>query len=420
MTLSFSRSDSVGASIEASSTSCNAPADSAPLRNCFRLDRNVEATSATRVAGVLAERTSPLKIAHVVDSMEIGGAEKLTATLCRLQRAREHKVSVHCLYLVGVLGEELQAEGFDVILHRPPSFLGLMRSLYREFKRSTPEVVHCHNATAAVIAALPARLAGVKTVIATRHGWVNPPYHLRRELRFALASRWCDWIVGVCQGTRTNLLAAPLAARNKITHIYNGALPANRGAVPRPKSGFTLLQVGRLVPAKDHATLLQAVALARTRIPDVQLWLVGDGPLGPSLRTLSNELGVSDCVTFFGEQNDVSPFMVAADLFVMSSVTEGLPVSLLEAMSVGLPAVVTDVGGMGEIARLFGAATLIPPSDPLAMARALCEAAERRHELAKRGQLACHCYQENFTPEHMLDEYMRLYNGCASQPHAVV
>ena len=356
------------------------------------------------------QRTAQLKIAHVTDSMEMGGAEKLTATMCRLQRDRGHTPSVHCLYQVGVLGEELQSEGFEVILHRPSSFFHLVRSLYRTFRSSPPDVVHCHNATAAILAAVPARAAGVKSIIATRHGLVKPPYQLRRELKFALASRWCDWIVGVCEGTRTNLLAAPFAARDKIIHIYNGALPADIRAVPRPKTGFTLLHVGRLAPTKDHATLLRAFALTRAHYPDLQLWMVGDGPLESNLRDLSKELGLSDCVTFFGEQVDVSPFMLAADLFVISSITEGLPVSLLEAMSAGLPAVVTDVGGMGEIARLSGAVTLVPSSDPKGLAEALCNAVARRQELPKMGRLASFCYEQYFKPERMLDEYMSLYN----------
>ena len=374
----------------------------------------LEVASFAPVAGAQAEPAAPLNIAHVVDSMEMGGAEKLTATLCRLQRDRGHSASVHCLYGVGVLGEELRAEGFEVILHHPPAFFHLMRGLYRSFRRSRPDVVHCHNATAAIIAAFPARRAGVKTVIVTRHGLVKPPYQIRRELKFALASRWCDWIVAVCEGTRTNLLAAPFAARDRIIHIYNGACPADLRAVPRTKRGFTLLYVGRLAPLKDHATLLRAVALTRSHHPDVQLWIVGDGPLQLSLQKLTYELGLKDSVTFFGEQPDVSPFMLAADLFVSSSVTEGLPVSLLEAMSVGLPAVVTDVGGMGEIARLSAAVTLVPSSDPQGMAAALSDAMARRQELPKLGQLASFCYQQYFRPERMLDDYMSLYNRCVS------
>jgi len=377
----------------------------------------MEVASSIPLASASSERKSRLRIVHVVDSMEMGGAEKLTATMCRLQRDRGHTASVHCLYVVGVLGEELQAEGFEVILHRSRSFFPLMRGLYRTFRRSRPDVVHCHNATATILAALPARLAGVKTVIATRHGLVKPPYLLRRELKFALASRWCDWIVGVCEGTRTNLLAAPFAARDRIIHIYNGASPADIRAVPRQKSGFTLLYVGRLAPLKDLATLLHAVALTRPHHPSVQLWIVGDGPLEPSLRKLSDDLGLKECVTFFGEQADVSPFLLAADLFVSSSVTEGLPVSLLEAMSVGLPALVTDVGGMGEIARLSGAVTLAPSSDPEGMAGALCSAVARRQELPRMGKLASHCYEQYFRPERMLDDYLTLYNrGTSHRP----
>src|SRR6202163_2939544 len=342
------------------------------------MDSLMEAPSFTPVATGLVKRASPLRIAHVGDSMKMGGAEKLTATLCRLQRDRGHTASVHCLYRLGVLGEELQTEGFEVILHPPCSFFFLMRSLYKAFRHSAPDVVHCHNATAAILAAIPARLAGVKTVIVTRHGLVKPPYQLRRELKFALASRWCDWIVGVCEGTRTNLLPAPSAARDRIIHFYSGVLPADIRAVPRPKSGFTLLDVGRLAPLKDHATLLRALALTRMHHPNVQLWIVGDGPLEFSLRKLSDELGLNECVTFFGEQADVSPFLLAADLFVSSSLTEDLPVSLLEAMSVGLPAVVTDIGGMGEIARLSGALTVVPSSDPESMGKALCEAISRQ------------------------------------------
>jgi glycosyltransferase involved in cell wall biosynthesis len=379
----------------------------------------VEAASSIPMAKVLPEQNSPLRIAHVVDSMEMGGAEKLTATMCRLQRDRGHTASVHCLYAVGVLGEELQADGFEVILHRSRSFFLLMRCLYKAFRRSRPDVVHCHNATAAILAALPARLAGVKTVIATRHGLVKPPYLLRRELKFALASRWCDWIVGVCEGTRANLLAAPFAARGRIIHIYNGASPADIRAVPRQKNGFTLLYVGRLAPLKDLATLLHAVALTRSHHPNVQLWIVGNGPLDFSLRKLSDELGLKGCVTFFGEQADVSPFLLAADLFVSSSVTEGLPVSLLEAMSVGLPALVTDVGGMGEIARLSGAISLVPSSDPEGMAGALCSAVARRRELPKMGKLASHCYEQYFRPERMLDDYMTLYHRCISHHSAL-
>jgi len=365
-------------------------------------------------SSAVSNQTAPLSVAHVNDSLVVGGSEKLTATLCRQQRSRRHIVSVHCLFSIGPIGEQLQAEGFDVALHRSSSALGLMRNLYHAFKSARPDVVHCHNTTAAVIGALPARLAGVKTIVVTRHSLVKPPYELKSELRFAVASRFCDWIVGVCDSTRRNLLAAPLASREKIVHVYNGTPPANAEAAPKVKSGFTLLHVGRLVPEKDQATMLRAVAIARKTIPDLRLWMVGDGPLGPDLRALSESLGLANCVTFFGEQTDVSSFLVSADLFVMSSISEGLPISLLEAMSAGLPAVVTDVGGMGEIGHLSTGVMLTRPSDPQAMANALCQATIRSRAFPQIRQSASRCYEQNFTPEAMYESYMRLYTRCSS------
>jgi glycosyltransferase involved in cell wall biosynthesis len=84
-------------------------------------------------------------------------------------------------------------------------------------------------------------------------------------------------------------------------------------------------------------------------------------------------------------------------------------------MSAGLPAVVTDVGGMGEIARLSGAVTLVPSSDPERMAAALCDAVTRPQELPKMGERASRCYEHYFRPERMLDDYMSLYHGCVSK-----
>jgi len=352
-----------------------------------------------------------MKIVHLADSMEMGGAEKLIGLLCRLQREQGHDPSVHCLYQVGVLGEELRADGFEVTLHATPAG-GRARSIYKRFKIAKPDVVHCHNATAAIVGAIPARLAGAKTIVVTRHGLVAPPYILRRELKFAAVSRWCDWIVAVCEAARGNLVAAPFAMSQKIVRVYNAAPALHCNGTPPPvKSGFTLLHVARLSLAKDQGTLLRAFAMAKVRVPDLRLWIVGDGSLRSTLEALAQQLELTGSVTFFGEQRDVAPFFAAADLFLLSSVTEGVPVSLLEAMSIGLPAVVTDVGGMSEIARLSRATKVIPPSNPAVLAEAIQQVALSRTELLPLRDLALQCFTANFTPERMADEYMRLYQN---------
>jgi glycosyltransferase involved in cell wall biosynthesis len=255
-------------------------------------------------------------------------------------------------------------------------------------------------------------MAGVKSVVATRHGLVGPPYLLRRELKFAVASRFCDWVVAVCEEARRNLLGAPFAARKRIIRIYNGGpeiCPRSRKSLP--KVGFTLLHVGRLAPVKDQESLLRAFALAKQHISDLQLWIVGDGPLRSRLQEITHELGIGSATHFFGEQSDVAPFYLTADLFVMSSVSEGLPVSLLEALSAALPSVVTDVGGMGEVARLSGSARIVPASNYKALAAAIREVAENRSGLVHLKNAARQCYEENFRLEDMNNRYLQLYKA---------
>jgi glycosyltransferase involved in cell wall biosynthesis len=350
-----------------------------------------------------------MNIVHIVYSMEVGGAETIIAQLCRLQRMQGHSPSVHCLYEIGPIGKLLQADGFEVVLHRPPTFIGLMRSLYRALRRNQPDVVHCHNAKAAIVGAIPARIAGVNSVIVTRH---SPFGHrdLPRDLKFAVASRFCDLVIAVCEDTRRNILAAPLSARNKVVRVYNGAsaVITNNEAIV-PKVGFTLLNVGRLSPVKDQESLLRAFALAKCHVPDLQLWIVGDGPLRRRLQQLTHELGIDAATQFFGEQRDVAPFYCAADLFVLSSVSEGLPMSLLEAMSAGLHSIVTDVGGMREVSCLSRSIVTVPPSNSMALADAIREAARCRDGLAQLGDAARRCYLQNFTLERMAHEYIRLY-----------
>jgi glycosyltransferase involved in cell wall biosynthesis len=359
-----------------------------------------------------------MKIVHLTDSMEVGGAEKLIGMLCRWQRQHGHDPSVHCLYEIGALGEALRREGFQVVLHRPSVFLGRPLSIYRALRHCKPDVVHCHNAAAAVLGALPARMSAARRIVVTRHGIVAPPYSMRRELKFALASRWCNRIVAVCDKAQENLRRAPFSARQKVVRIYNAAPAPDRTATQPPlKSGLTLLHVGRLSPAKDQETLLKAFAMARSRVADLQLWIVGAGSLRAKLEDLAHGIGLNGSVTFFGEQADVSPFLAAADLFVLSSVTEGVPISLLEALAAGVPAVVTDVGGMSEVARLSEAAVTVPASNPAALAAAIEKMILSRDELIRLRIRAQQCYAENFTLDRMASEYMALYCGAQPEHH---
>lgn len=351
-------------------------------------------------------------IAHVIDSMEVGGAEAVVAALSRLQRAAGHDVSVHCLHANGTIGRGLEAEGIQVCVHDATTF-GRVASLYRAFAKLRPDVVHCHNKSATVHAAVPTRLARARVLITTRHGMAALPYRLRKDLKFwVIAAMFCDRVVAVCETARRNMMKGAHAVAHKVVTIRNGAYPAHARDENRPRAGFVLVTVGRLAPAKNYPTLLRAVAQARQSVPDLVLRLVGDGPERGALSALASELGIMSVVEFCGERADVGTLLRSADVFVLSSLSEGLPISILEAMAAGLPSIVTDVGGMPEVIDLSGAGTVVRAGDVDALANAIIAFAGRRNELPSLGNRARACYGQYFTPEQMANAYFTLYQGC--------
>lgn len=354
-----------------------------------------------------------MKIAHVVDSMEIGGAETLVSQMCRLQRDQGHNPCVYAVLTLGPLGERLRAEGFSVQANVGRHLSDSARNFFNAFKESKPDVVHLHNPTPTVYAAISARMAGVPSIVSTRHSLVAPPRRLVTELKYAVAATCCDWVVGICDATTTNLKRMHSVPARKIVRVYNGANPVLRVTKELwpPKSGFTLLYVGRLEPVKNHALLLNAFRIALQSMPGLRLWMVGDGSERKKMESLATELGISSQVMFWGQQLDVTPFFSAADAFIMSSTSEGLPVSLLQAFSVGLPAIVTDVGGMAEVVRPARAGATVPISDPDAMAAAILRMAFNNEEREQYAANAKEAFASQFTLQAMVDSYMDLYRN---------
>jgi glycosyltransferase involved in cell wall biosynthesis len=364
-----------------------------------------------------------MRIAHVIDSLEVGGAEAVVVALCRLQAAAGEEVAVHCLFKGGALADELALEGFRVFVHGPGSSAKLAWRLYREFRRTNLDVVHCHNKTATVHAAPAAHASGVRAVFSTRHGIAAPPYRLRKDFKYWIcAALFCRSVIAVCDLARHNMNenAGPLARR--VVTIRNGAYPARlsgKGVVSRDQ-GFTIVTVGRLVPAKNYLGLLQSVALALREVRDLKLWIIGDGREADMLKNMAAELGITSAVRFFGEQSAVGDWLNSADLFVSSSISEGLPISILEAMAAGLPTIVTNVGGMPEVLELSGAGKVVPVENVPLLAQAIVEFASQREELSKLGQRARDCYLQYFRPERMAEDYLTLYRGFVPGDRAVI
>ena len=352
-----------------------------------------------------------MRIWHAIDSLEVGGAETIVATLCREQQKAGHSPEAHCLLREGKIAADLRAIGVPVTVHGPASLTEIGRRLYRAMRAARPDVLHCHNETPAIVGAPAARAAGVRSVLVTYHGMVVPVNKLR--LKFWLAARLCNYVVAVSRTTQNNLEQSRLSTPSRIVTLYNSAAPAgfSPAAPICAPDEFPIVNVARHVPAKDLVTLFRALALARQKAPDLVLVLAGSGPLTGMLTRSAAELGLDGAVRFLGEQPEVGGILRQGKVFALSSVNEGLPISLLEAMSAGLPQVVTDVGGMPEVIELSQAGIVVPPKDPAAYAEALLRFRsdeERRRECGKR---ALQCYEERFTPGRMAADYLALYTA---------
>jgi glycosyltransferase involved in cell wall biosynthesis len=248
---------------------------------------------------------------------------------------------------------------------------------------------------------------------------VAPPRRLVVELKYAVAAACCDWIAGICDATTNNIKSIHTVPARKIVRVYNGAVPLDR--VPKSqcpaKTGFTLVFVGRLAAVKNHPLLLNAFRAALSTRPDLRLWMVGDGSERETLEKMAADLGISAQVTFWGQQLDVAPFFSAADAFIMSSKSEGLPMSLLQAFSLGLPAIVTDVGGMGEVVRMAKAGFTVSASDPAEMASAILRLARSDSEREQFSTNAKEAFHARFTLQIMVDAYMELYRNTRRAAH---
>ena len=351
-----------------------------------------------------------MKIHHVLDTLAIGGAEILVVNLAKFQKAAGHDVYVHTVLRDGPLAADLKSCAIPVFGHRSTPRLLLLTNLYRVFRSERPDVVHCHNISPTVYGALAAKLAGTPAIVSTRHGLST--HDARRERKFWFAARYCRCVAAVSDAALRDLASDPWAVFNKLVTIYNGAqLPPAKPETTSGivKRGLALISVGRLTWQKDFPCLLRALALARREVFDLELWILGEGAERGLLEGLIDELGIRQSVKLLGMSDNVGHWLNRADVFVLASVSEGLPISLLEAMSAGIPAIVTDAGGMPEVVNASGGGLVVPQSQPDALAKAIVSLARTRERLPAMGRAAQEHYLRHFTLERMAEQYMEVY-----------
>ena len=328
-----------------------------------------------------------MRITELVNNLEIGGAERMVVDLVLGLQSRGHVLNVICLRGAGPLARVLCESGIEVCaLGKGGGFsFEAARMLAGHMRLSRTDVIHTHNPLVHHYGVLSARLAGVPVVVNTFHGPGNLTGFGRAQMIFDASCRWSDRIVPCCEAVGAHLGHVTLVARRKLTVIPNG-IPLERFRAIRPRRAdgyFVIGSVGRLVSVKDHASLLKAFARFRSEVPHSRLEILGEGPLRSALEQTARDLGIDKNVVFHGASLDVPGFLSRLDTFVLCSLSEGLPLTLVEAMAAGLPVVGTDVGAIPELVRAADCGWLCAAGDPGQLAEALlqslhCEARVQR------------------------------------------
>lgn len=366
--------------------------------------------------------SSSPRVLQVVLSLNPGGTERLVIELAR--RLRESiPMAVCCLDEPGAWAAQLMDSGVTVhALERRHGFDARVgRDVGRIAQAHRATVMHCHHYSPFVYGSI-ARLWGARcAVVFTEHGRLSDARpSLKRRAANVVLSRLPDRVFAVSQELRRHLVAEGFPA-DTVDVIYNGIDPdpdvdLTAGARIRHQfniSPNTLVigSVGRLDPVKDLVSLITALVTIR-RNHRAELVIVGDGSERARLEAAAVECGVAPFVHFVGYRSDAREWLAGCDVYVNSSISEGVSLTILEAMAASLPVIATNVGGTPEVLDST-CGILIPPRDPAAIAVALARLACDSRLRAELGRAARKRVEERFTLERMIHEYSGVYRAVA-------
>ena len=362
----------------------------------------------------------PVHVMHIVYTLRTGGMEMGVVKLVNGLDAARVRSSICSTTPAGAEIKALVQSSVPIfeLSRRAGTDLRFVRDLYRLFKRERPDVVHTHAWGTLLEGLLAARAAGVPIVVHGEHGTLQLRGYQRRLQRMAWSA--ADRVLSVSSKLAERMSAATGFAAARITTIRNGVHVARFQPIDRREArralGIperpTVGTVGRLVAVKDQATLVDAVAeLQRTGLA-ATLVIAGDGPERAALDARARAAGVD--LRLLGYRADVEQVMGAMDVFVLSSVSEGLSNTILEAMAAARPVVATRVGGAEEMIEDGVTGVLVPPSNADAMAAALGRVLGAADAGAAMGAAARRRVETEFTLSGMMGRYEQLYAEVAA------
>lgn len=370
------------------------------------------------------------RICHVMTADLWAGAEvQLATTASYLSRTDLDVTAV--LFNDGRLAAELRRLGIDVTVidEARHNSLAIVASLTRFLIERRIDVVHTHRYKDTVLGTIAAKLAGVPHVIRTVHGLREPMAGWNR-IKFGAYERLDNFILRAAADrviAVSNRMAGTLIANgfksSRVTTIHNGIdlakSIASRSAGDMKRAlGVTDASIvfgtaGRLSPVKGHDTFIKAARLILDKVPGARFVFAGDGPLETNLKALAARSGVDGACVFLGARSDINDVIAAFDVLVLPSLSEGLPMAVLEGMAAGKAVVASRVGGLPEVIQHGTSGLLVPPADAQALASACVDLATDREWASRMGTEAKRVVAAEFSHERGAAAVVDLYRSIA-------
>ena len=371
----------------------------------------------------------PIKLAQIVYALCLGGSEVLAWRLARsLNTTGRYVCSLYGIARGGPLAELLAADGIPsyAYVRRSGIDLRLIGRLAWHLRRNGVQVVHTHHLGQLLCGGLAAKLAGVKLVHTEHdsHSLMKP----RTQRLFRLLARFADHITTVSDPVSHFLRDQIGIPSAKLQTIPNGVLvEAFQDAVGLARVQFCWSEkdvvigcVARLEAEKGHDILLTAFHQLQRRYPHAKLLIVGDGSLRTALRAQAQALEIDGAVQFLGARDDIPALLATCDVFVLPSLKEGVPLSILEAMAAGKAVVASAVGSIPHIVRHGETGVLVPPGDAQALEYALASLVRddpARTHLGRRGQTFV---SEHYHFHRTVNAYRKVYeHGLSSVRYGI-
>lgn len=363
-----------------------------------------------------------LKILVLAQGLKVGGLENIILNLAtNLNNSNQFEIEICCYDTKGAYYEDLVNRGFR--LHFLPRAHGIdwlyPYKLARIIHSNKIDLIHAHNFTAWFYAALAAFLTRIPLVYTEHDNSFLSSKHI--VLISSLSKIFTTKIIAVSETVKSSL--KQYCRINGTSVIYNGVdentfnpIEARGRRIRKKKYGFAetdllLGTVGRIDALKNQTLIIETISKLNYD-NTVKLIIIGDGKLRVDLERTVKILNLEDRVIFLGERRDISELLSILDIFILPSLSEGLPVCLIEAMAVGLPIIASDVGGIPELISNNENGILINPADQGSLLTALKTILSSENTRKKMGEAGRIIFKEKFSLDTMVNNYAEIYKQC--------